>query len=168
MFLFLSLYALGIIGSILHIMSIPSGERTKSRILEILLLYQIVFSLGLTSIMAFFGLTFMPDYIAKLTNWPPCPFEQQLANVNLGFGILGLMSIIYRGNFWFATIVGFSIWILGDGIHHLYKAISEKNLSAGNIGVPLWTDFIVPIALLILLIAYRSCEKHQNANAGKD
>lgn len=154
MILFLSLYVIGILGSILHIYLLPPEQRTKPKIIEVLLLYQIVFSLGMTSLMAFFGLTFIPDYIAALTQWPACPFEQQLANVNLGFGVLGIMSIAYRGYFWVATIIGFSVWIISDGIQHLYKALAEQNLSAGNIGVPLWTDIIVPIALLILLSLY--------------
>lgn len=156
MIFFLSIYVVGVVGSLVHIGMLPRKERSRSRILEILLLYQIVFSLGITSLVAFFGLTFMADYIADFTHWPPSPFEQQLANVNLGFAVLGLMSIFYRGNFWLATIVGFSVWILGDGFHHLYKAWNENNLSPGNIGVPLWTDFIVPIILLILLCLYRA------------
>jgi hypothetical protein len=158
MVLFLSLYVIGVLGSLLHIYLLPNEERTRARVIEILLLYQIVFSLGLTSFMAFFGFTFLPEYIAQITNWPACPFEQQLGNVNLAFGVLGLLSIAYRGYFWFATIIGFSVWILSDGIHHLYIAAMENNLSPGNIGVPLWTDILVPIILLILLILY--CKNH--------
>ncbi len=156
MIFFISIYVIGILGSLYHIYTLPSQKRTSAKILELLLLYQIVFSLGITSLVAFLGLTFMAEYIAELTQWPACPFEQQLANVNLAFGVLGLMSIYYRGDFWLAVILGFSIWILGDGIHHLYHALREHNLSAGNIGVPLWTDFIVPLVLLALLFYYRS------------
>lgn len=158
MILFLSLYVIGVLGSLLNIFVLPPEQRTKPKIIEILLLYQIVFSLGLTSLMAFFGFTFMADYIAQLTDWPACPFEQQLGNVNLAFGVLGLMSIAYRGYFWTATVIGFSVWILSDGLQHLYKAMMENNLSAGNVGVPLWTDFIVPVVLLILLALY--CKYH--------
>lgn len=154
MLFFLSIYAIGFLASLYHIYKLSPQKRTKFKIIEILLLYQIVFSLGLTSIVAFFGLTFMAEYIAQLTDWPSCPFEQQLANVNLAFGVLGFLAIYFRRYFWLATILGFSIWIIGDGIHHLYLAIVHNNLSPGNIGVPLWTDFIVPGILLILLYMY--------------
>lgn len=154
MALFLSLYVIGICGSILHIYLTLPEERTRFRVVEILLLYQMVFSLGLTSFLAFIGFTFLPDYIAQITNWPACPFEQELGNVNLGYAILGLMSIGYRGNFWMATIIGFSVWILSDGIHHLYKALNENNWSSGNVGVPLWTDILSPLVLLVLLYYY--------------
>jgi len=154
MFLFLSIYVFGVLGFAYHIYRLPSPERTYPRIVELLLLYQIVFSLGLTSIMSFFGLTFMAEYVAEYTNWPASPFEQQLANVNLAFGTLGIMSIWYRGYFWMATIIGFSVWILGDGLHHYILSITQHNLSDGNIGVPLWTDVIVPTVLLVLLFLY--------------
>jgi hypothetical protein len=151
MIFFLSIYFIGFIASVYHLYCLKNEERTKKRVLEILLLYQIVFSLGITSLVSFFGLTFMAEYVAEITNWPSCPFEQQLANVNLGYGILGILCIFYRGNFWVATIVGFSIWIIGDGIHHFYHAVAFNNYSSGNVGVPLWTDFIVPLILILLL-----------------
>lgn len=154
MWFFLSIYLMGILGFCIHVWKLPSAQRTKPRLLELFLLYQIVFSLGVTSLVAFFGLTFMDEYIAQLTGWPACPFEQQLANVNLGYGVLGILSIWFRGYFWAATIIGFSIWIIGDGIHHLHHYFIDQNATPGNIGVPLWTDIIVPIILLILLYFY--------------
>lgn len=150
MYFFLSIYLFGIIGFLIHVWKLPKSDRIKSKLIELLLLYQIVFSLGITSLVAFFGLTFMDGYVASYTNWPPCPFEQQLANVNLAFGVLGIMSIWYRGNFWLATVIGFSIWILGDGIHHIFHFFVYENNSPGNIGMPLVTDIIIPIILLIL------------------
>lgn len=151
MWLFLSIYPLGILACLFHIWKLTPIERNKAKIVELLLLYQIVFSLGLTSLLAFIGLTIMPDYIAAYTGWPACPFEQQLANVNLAFGILGILAIWLRGGFWIATVLGFSIWIVGDGLHHLYEFMVLHNDNAGNIGVPLYTDFAIPILLLILL-----------------
>lgn len=161
MFFFLSIYVLGVLGFIIHVFYTPIQERTRERIIELLLLYQIVFSLGLTSIMAFFGLTFLDKYVAELTHWPSCPFEQQLANVNLGFGVLGILSIWFRKFFWMATIIGFSVWIISDGIQHLYHAIFKGNLSEGNIGVPLYTDFIIPLILLFLLFLYMRDNKNK-------
>jgi len=158
---FLSIYGVGILFTIVHILLLAPAERTKQKLIEIILLYQIVFSLGITSLVAFGGLSVMPAEIADFLDWPYSPFEQELANVNLAFGILGLLSICYRGLFWMATILGFSIWILADGFHHIYEYYIYGNDSLGNIGVPLITDFAVPILLLILLCLYR---KHQSVN----
>lgn len=155
MLFFLSIYALSFLGFAIHYFSVKKEHRTKIKLLELLLLYQIVFSIGITSIVAFFGLTFMDQYIADYTGWPACPFQQQLANVNLAFGCLGILSIWYRNDFWTATVLGFSIWILGDGIQHFYHFIFRDNANPGNIGVPLWTDILVPLFLVVLLVMYK-------------
>ena len=138
-------------GFLIHLYKLDKEERTPQRIIELFLLYQIVFSLGLTSYLSFFGLTFLPKFIADYTGWPESPFEQLLANVNLAFGTLGILSIWLRGHFWTATVLGFSIWILCDGISHIYDSVMNSNYRPGNIGVPLWTDIIVPLILLFLL-----------------
>lgn len=158
---FVSIYLVGLLASFFHLYSLPPQKRTRPCVIEVLLLYQIVFSLGITSIVAFFGLTLMPEYIAAYTNWPSSPFEQQLANVNLAFGTLGILSIWFRGLFWAATIIGFSVWIFGDGIHHFLLAVYERNLSDGNIGVPLWTDVIIPLVLLVLLYMYNPVKQNR-------
>jgi hypothetical protein len=157
---FLSIYAVSVLGFLVHAFSLHTWS--KAKLIELALLYQIVFSLGVTSLVAFFGLTFLADEIAQYTGWPASPFEQQLANVNLAFGVLGILAIWLRGNFWVATVLGFSIWILGDGIHHLYHYLAHNNASAGNIGVPFWTDLCVPLILLVLLALERQCRSRSD------
>lgn len=155
MIIFLSMYVLSVCAFFTHVVTLDKDQRNRHKVLELLLLYQIVFSLGMTSLLAFIGLTFLPEYIAAYTGWAACPFQQELANVNLAFGALGILSIWYRGNFWIATIWGFSIWIIGDGIHHIVDMVVNHNYAPGNIGINLVTDLIVPPVLLVLLYFYR-------------
>lgn len=150
MFIFITLLCFSLIGFFIHLYY-DRQPRTLSRIVELLLLYQLVFSVGSTSFLAFIGLSLMPEYIAKYTGWLPCPFEQQLANVNLAFGVLGTLCIWLRGHFWTATCLGFSIWIFSDGIAHLYDMVAHDNYAPGNIGIPLYTDILVPVILMVLL-----------------
>lgn len=150
MAIFLTILAFSIIGFFIHL-SISKLPRTKTRIIELLLLYQLVFSVGLSSFLAFIGFAFFPEIVAKFLDWPECPFQMELANVNLAFGFLGILCIWLRGNFWIATVLGFSIWIMADGFHHVYELVVHNNNSDGNAGIPLYTDFLVPIVLLVLL-----------------
>lgn len=149
--LFLSMYFFSVLGFFLHLFYIPKKERTYSTTVDLLLLYQLVFSVGITSLFAFIGFTFMPEHVAEYLDWPECPFEQELANVNLAFGLLGILCIWFRDHFWTATVLGFSVWIFADGIHHLWHIFAYGNYSDGNTGVPLVTDLLVPIVLVILL-----------------
>ncbi len=160
MFIFISLLAFSVIGFFIHLY-VSKEPKTPLRIVELFLLYQLVFNVGLISLLAFFGLTFMPDYVAEYTGWPACPFEQQLANVNLGYGVLGIMCIWKRNDFWLATIIGLSIWLIGDAIDHLADMIYNNNYAPGNVGIPLYTDIIVPVVLIILYFLYKHLQKKE-------
>lgn len=159
MFIMISIYFISIIAFLIHFFSIEKRQRTWQKAIELLLLYQIVFSLGVTSFLAFIGLTFMPQLVADHMGWPTCPFQQELANVNLAFGILGIMSIWKRGEFWTATVLGFSIWIIADGIHHIVDSVTMNNFSEGNVGTILYTDILVPVILLVLLYIHEKLKK---------
>lgn len=160
MIIYISILALGVIGFLIHLF-VSKKPKTMLRIVELFLVYQLVFSVGLSSFLAFFGLTFMTDFVAEYSGWPSCPFEKQLGNVNLAFGVLGILCIWIRDNFWFATILGISIWLLGDAIGHIADMIYNHNYTPGNIGVPLYTDIIVPVILLILYGVYRSLKRQE-------
>ena len=159
--LFLSIYLFSILGFFIHLFSLNPQQRTRKTIIDLLLLYQLVFNVGITSFFAFIGFTFMPEYIAEYLNWPSCPFEQELANVNLAFGFLGILCIWFRDHFWTATVLGFSIWIFSDGIHHIWHIIFHHNYSAGNTGVPLITDLLIPVILVILLSLRLKAEENK-------
>ncbi|MBE2899220.1 hypothetical protein DNK57_00005 [Methanothermobacter thermautotrophicus] len=69
---------------------------------------------GLGSLWAFLGHAFMLDIIATYIGWPTgSPFQLEVAFANLSFGVLGLLSWKFRGEFWMATIIGFSVFYLG-------------------------------------------------------
>ncbi len=162
MIIYVSIFVLGVVGFFIHLF-FSSKRRNSFKILELFLLYQLVFSVGLSSFLAAYGFFFMTQFVADYTHWPSCPFEIQMGNVNLGYGVLGILCIWFRNDFWTATIIGQSIWLIGDGIAHLYDMAANQNYSPGNIGVPLYTDLIVPIILLILLAVYKFLQRKQAA-----
>lgn len=154
MFIYLIILALGVIGFFIHLFA-SKEPKTPLRITRLFLLYQLVFSLGLTSILAFIGLMFMSEYVAAFSGWPACPFEKELANVNLGYAVLGILCIWRGDEFWLATIIGSAIWLIADGIGHIGDLVLHGNASPGNIGVPLYTDIIVPLILIALYVVYQ-------------
>jgi hypothetical protein len=157
--------ALGFIGFILHLF-LSKQPKTLFRITHLFLLYQLVFSVGLASFLAFYGLMFMTDFVAVFSGWPTCPFEKLLANVNLAFGVLGIMSIWQNDGFKFATILGISIWLLGDAVIHIADMYYNQNYAPGNAGVPLYTDIIVPVILLGTFALYKYLKRKEgNAEA---
>ena|ERR1700722_17214320 len=153
MFVIIIVHLLGIVGFLAHLFY-SKEEKSLFRVSELFLVYQLAFSVGVISLIAFIAIFFFPEMVAKTLDWPTCPFQDELANVNLAYAVLGFMCIWVRGNFWTATILGLSIWLWGDAYGHIYEMLVNNNYSEGNIGVPLWTDIIVPIILLIALGIY--------------
>lgn len=158
MIIFFGILVMGVVAFFIHLFA-SKVPRTPYRIVRLFLLYQLVFTGGLICLLSFYGLMFMSDYVAALTDWPACPFIKQLANVNLGYGVLGIMCIWMGDEFWLATIIGQSIWLFADGIGHIADAILHNNYSSGNIGVPLYVDLIIPIVFVSLYILYRNLKK---------
>jgi len=167
MILFLAIYVLGFLLFFLHLFLLPKHQRTLARISELLLLYQLVLGVGLTSLIAFGALTFDGTFVANFMSWPECPFQQELANVNLSFGLLGILCIWFRGLFWMATVLGFSFWIFGDGIHHLYNVLFEGYNSDGKISAILYTDLFSPIVLVVMLGFYLFANRSVKQNKGQ-
>lgn len=127
---------------------------SKGKIVELMLLYQIIFNIGLLGFLSFIGLTFLPDVAAAYVGWSECHFEQELANVNLGFGVLGILAIWFRGDFWTAIVIGSAIWLFGDGVDHFFNAFYHHNIAPGNIGVLFYTDLLIPLVMILLLVLY--------------
>lgn len=152
MAIFLAIYLLSFVGFLIHYFL--KRPMPKEKIIELALLYQLVFNIGLLGFFSFLGLTFLPEVSADYLNWSTCHFQQELANVNLGYGVLGILSIWLRGNFWTAIVIGSSIWLFGDGVHHLLDAILHHNLSEGNLGILFYTDLLIPITMVFLLVLY--------------
>lgn len=152
MSIFTTIYIFSFLGFIIHYMMTKPKETGK--VFELFLLYQLVFNIGLLGLLSFIGLTFLPDIAAAHVGWTPCHFEQELANVNLGYGVLGLLCIWLRGDFWTAVVIGASIWLFGDGLDHFFNAFYHHNLAPGNLGVLFYTDILIPIVMIVSLILY--------------
>jgi len=152
---YMSLYTLIVIfsfaGFLLHLL-ISRVPKTRARTVELLLLYQLVFSIGVLGVLSFFGHTFLPLVAAKYLRWLPSPFQQELANASLGFGVIGMMCIWYRGHFWTATVIGSSIWLFADAVDHIVDMFYNNNFSTINTGIVFYSDLLTPVLLIVLLI----------------
>ncbi len=149
---------LGIIGAlvILAVQFYSKRVLTFKKIVKTFILSFLVITVGFSSLWAFIGHTFFASQIASYIGWAPgSPFQQEVAFANLAFGVLGILCYWVRGNFWTATIIGVSIFLLGDAVCHISNMFSTSNSAPGNAGAVLVLDILVPLLLLGLLVAYK-------------
>lgn len=162
--------ALGIIGGLvgLGIQFYLKRLLTTKKIVEIFLLSLLFFTVGLGSMWAFIGHAFVPDQTAAYIGWAAgSPFQQEVAFVNLAFAVMGLLCAWIRGNFWSATVIGFSIFSLGAAYVHLVNIFTTGNYAPGNAGPALIIDVLVPLLLLALLATYKVLQKRAMHSAIK-
>lgn len=82
-------------------------------------------------------------------------FQWENAMGDLGVGVLGVLACWFRGHFWLATIVMLTVQYFGDAAGHIYFWLAQDNTKPYNIGVPLWSDILLPIIMWGLYIASR-------------
>jgi hypothetical protein len=143
-----------------HLFFLKHG-RTNKKVIEIFLMYLLVIFVGLSGILGFVGHAFFPDRIARAIGWPTgSPFQLEVAIADLAFGILGLMCIRFKEDFWTATGVGSSIYFLGAAYGHAKYLIVHKDAATYNAGPVFYVgDILVPLIVLALIFALNLMEE---------
>jgi len=71
---------------------------------------------------------------------------------DLTVGVLGILCLWLRGNFWLATAIANSVWLLGDAVGHIRQVVLNSNHAANNSGIFLITEITMPFVILLLSI----------------
>lgn len=109
--------------------------------------------LGVVGIWSFIAHTVFAAQVAVSIGWlAGNPFQQEVAVTNLAIGVLGLLSVRMNQSFRLATIISFSIFMIGAGIGHVYQLVVFNDTAINNAGAVMYLDFIVPVIMVILYI----------------
>lgn len=129
----------------------------RTEVLRTLLTHLLVLGIGVSSWWGFVGHYFMSDAVAASVGWGTgSPFQLELAFYHLGFGIVGMMCLWYRGDFWLAALIPICVFALGAASIHVTDYVRHGNTAPGNWGFAmLFGDVIIPVAMLSLLWMHR-------------
>ena len=151
--MFLIFFVLSFVVAGFHLYRDKQQPRTGRRIAKILLLWLLVINVGLGGIWAFIGHTLFAEQVAESIGWPAGnPFQAEVAVANLAVGTLGILCYWIRGNFWTATVIATSVWLLGAATIHVVEIVAEGNYNPGNAGLIFYLDILSPLLLIALLI----------------
>jgi hypothetical protein len=115
----------------------------------------LVWLVGVNGIITGTGHMFMPAPIAASIGWPASRFQWEVGLADLSYGVAGVMAPGFDRGFWLATIVVFSIFMLGAAVGHVRSMVAERNFSPGNAGYIFWYDIGAPILLIVLYLVTR-------------
>jgi hypothetical protein len=160
--LVLVFFILGLVVGAVHIY-LDKQPRTKGRVAEIFLLWLLVLLVGIMNVFNFIAHTVFADSTAASIGWPAGnPFQYEVAVANLTIGTLGILCYWMRGNFWTASVIGFSVWWLGDAVVHIRDIVVAANYAPNNAGVTFYMDILMPLILISLLVYYHRVNRHEH------
>src|ERR1700687_5162566 len=132
------------------------GPRQIARgfVIDRLLRYLFVFPLGLQGLWAFVGHVFFAEESAASIGWAASPFQYEVGVANLGLGLASLYAAFKGFEARAATAIAAACFLGGAGVGHIIDIAQGDNLAPGNGGPILVTDFLTPIAILVLLLVF--------------
>jgi len=137
------------------ILSIIQIVLSGSDIVETLLMDGLIIMVGLGGLYSFIGHTVFSDRVAQSIGWPQGnPFQYEVAMANLALGVLGIVSFWIHYYFWIATVIAFSVFMLGAAAIHIREMRKSKNFNQGNAGPVFFADIGMPLILITLLVIY--------------
>ena len=81
---------------------------------------------------------------------------------DLTVGVLGVLCVWLRGNFWLATAIANAVWLLGDAVGHMRQIVVNNNHAANNSGMFLVVEVVTPWVILFLALYERSASIRQS------
>ena len=77
---------------------------------------------GVGGLFGAMGHLFAADKVAEQLGWATgSPFQTEVGLFDLAFGVLGVCCIWFRGQWWYAVTLGWTIFAVGAGVNHLYE-----------------------------------------------
>ncbi|MBS3903706.1 MAG: hypothetical protein KGZ39_00085 [Simkania sp.] len=152
-------FLIAIVAAIIHL-NCRKKSRSSSKLLELFLAYMIPLNIGIMSLIGWIAHSFYGPQTAAMMGWPDSPFQHLLGMANLGFGLVGILSIWQRKGFWLSTIISYAVFALGCAHGHLMHAATFEYKMHWHHGFLLFINcFFIPIVLLILSIIYSKQNK---------
>lgn len=153
------LFACSIIFTLGHLTYKKGWHLPKA--LRVFLSYILFFNVGVMGLLGAYAHVFMGPETAALIGWEAgSPFQFEVGMANLSYGIIGMMAFWIRDRFWDATIIGWSIFLLGCFVGHMINYSTTGNAALYNTGPAIWfNDLFLPLLALSLLLYLRSSRR---------
>ena len=128
--------------------------------LESFLMWNLAAGFGLSLLWGGVGHLLLPDRVAESIGWPAGnPFQSEVGMWDASMGIVGLLCLKFRDNFWTAMVIGAGLFTFSAGIGHVWALVAKGNTAPNNAGTVMYVDILYPLFLAGLLVWYRMMQK---------
>jgi hypothetical protein len=127
----------------------PNAEAAEPQ-LGTYLLYLLFFYVGLMGVLTAYAHVFRPAETSASIGWSTSPYEYEVGMADLTVGVLGILCLKFRGDFWSATAIANAVWLFGDAVGHIRQMTLYNNHASNNSGIFLATEIMMPLVILSL------------------
>jgi hypothetical protein len=152
---------LAIVLASLHLALSPKRRSDSAAVVGTYLIYLFFIYVGLMGLMTAYFHVFKPGIASASIGWAPSPFEYEVGMADLTVGVLGVLCVFFRGEFWLATAIADAVWLLGDAVGHIRQIVINNNHAENNAGIFLVFELIVPVLILALTVYHRQLARRR-------
>ena len=147
---FLLLWFVGLLVSSIYFL-INGFHGLLPDICRIVLLHQFVFTFGLLGVLGFISNVLFAHNTARRLSWPSGPFQIKYGFSQLTIGVLGVMTLWFKGSFWLAVLVSMYIYgISGLWTHIQSMRLPQKRLfHVGNIVMDILYQLFITVLFIL-------------------
>src|ERR1700683_4856198 len=121
---------LALVTASIHLGISSSSRSSRTAIARTYLLYLLFIYVGLMGLLTAYAHVFRPIQTSASIGWSTSPYEYEVGMADLTVGVLVILCLWLRGDFWLATAIANAVWLLGDAIGHLRQLLLDNNHAA--------------------------------------
>src|SRR5262249_33821926 len=153
---------LALVTASIHLAVSPLSRSSRGAIAETFLLYLLFVYVGLMGLLTAYAHVFRPLQTSASIGWSTSPYEYEVGMADLTVGVLGILCVWIRGNFWLAAAIANVVWLLGDAVGHIREIVVNNNHAPNNAGLFLAAEIATPLVILFLAISRaKPAESHR-------
>src|SRR5271168_5457098 len=144
-----------VIAASIHLACSPRRRSSGAAMAGTCLIYLLFIYVGLMGLLTAYAHVFRSAQTSASIGWAPSPFDYEVGMADLTVGVLGVLCLWLRGNFWLATAIANAVWLLGDAVGHIRQMVLYNDHAANNSGIFLGAEIITPLVILYLALQNR-------------
>jgi ABC-type transport system involved in multi-copper enzyme maturation permease subunit len=134
-------------------LAVSSRRRSSPKsIAETYLIYFFFLNVGAMGLLTAYAHVLRPLQTSASIGWATSPYEYEVGMADLTVGVLGVLCLWIRGNFWLATAIANGVWLLGDAVGHIREVTLHNNHAPNNSGIFLVAEIVTPLVILSLAL----------------
>ena len=150
---FFAVFAL--VAASIHLAVSAKRRSSAVTIVGTYLIYLLFIYVGWMGLFTAYYHVFRPIEASASIGWSTSPYEYEVGMADLTVGVLGVLCLVFRGEFWLATAIADAVWLLGDAVGHVREMVVNNNHAENNAGIFLVFEFAIPVLILGLVLYHR-------------